>query len=114
MNYMQKLKALSKVDNRKIHWAPGISDSYYRPTENDLLQDFLKCIDALTIDDQRSLQTKVEDLANKSKDNEYLINAKLVEKEKQIEVLARKQDRFEQLIQSLIDSGQLKAIPMRP
>jgi integrase/recombinase XerD len=36
------------------------------------------------------------------------------EKDKQIDILARKQDRFEQLIQSLIDSGQLKAIPRRP
>ena len=32
----------------------GISDSYYRPTENDLLQDYLKCADALTINDERS------------------------------------------------------------
>jgi ribonuclease D len=31
------------------------------------------------------------------------------EKDKQIEILARKQDKFEQLIQSLIDSGQLKS-----
>jgi hypothetical protein len=30
------------------------------------------------------------------------------EKDKQIEVLMEKQERFEQLIQSLIDSGQLK------
>jgi predicted amidophosphoribosyltransferase len=32
------------------------------------------------------------------------------EKDKEIEILARKQDRFEQLIQSLIDSGQLKPL----
>jgi integrase len=97
------------IENLMGH-STGISDSYYRPTENDLLQDFLKCIDALTIEDQRSLQTKVEDLANKSKDNEYLVNAKLGEKEKQIEVLIRKQEKFEQIIQSLIDSGQLKPL----
>ncbi|MGA7900650.1 MAG: zinc ribbon domain-containing protein, partial [Nitrososphaeraceae archaeon] len=30
------------------------------------------------------------------------------EKDKQIEILAKKQEKFEQLIQSLIDSGQLK------
>jgi hypothetical protein len=30
------------------------------------------------------------------------------EKDKQIEVLIKKQEQFEQLIQSLIDSGQLK------
>ena len=35
------------IENLMGH-STGISDSYYRPTENDLLQDFLKCIDALT------------------------------------------------------------------
>ena len=30
-------------------------------------------------------------------------------KDKQIEVLIKKQDQFEQLIQSLIDSGQLRS-----
>jgi integrase len=95
------------IENLMGH-STGISDSYYRPTENDLLQDYLKCVDALTISDEKSLQKKVEDLANKSEDNKYLVNAKLSEKEKQIEVLIRKQEQFEVLIQSLIDSGQLK------
>jgi hypothetical protein len=53
---------------------------------------------------------RVEDLANKSYDNEYLVNAKLAEKEKQIELLISKQNQFEHLLQSLIDSGQLKSV----
>jgi hypothetical protein len=36
------------------------------------------------------------------------IATKLDEKDKQIEALTRKQQQFEQLIQSLIESGQLK------
>jgi hypothetical protein len=51
----------------------GKSEPYYRPTENDLLQDYLKCIDALSVNDEKTLQNKVEDLANKSKDNEHMI-----------------------------------------
>jgi hypothetical protein len=86
----------------------GISDSYYRSTENDLLEDYLKCVDALTITDEKTLKMRVDDLTNKSKDNEYLVNAKLAEKEKQIEVLISKQNQFEQLLQSLVDSGQVK------
>jgi hypothetical protein len=70
----------------------------------------LKCIDTLTINDEKSLQKKVEEIANKSEDNEYLVNSKLSEKEKQIEVLIKKQEQFEVLIQSLINSGQLKPI----
>jgi integrase len=95
------------IENLMGH-STGISDSYYRPTENDLLQDYLKCVDVLTINDEKSLQKKVEELANKSEDNQYLVNAKLSDKERQIEVLIRKQEQFEQLIQSLIDTGQLK------
>ena len=40
----------------------GISDSYYRPTENELLQDFLKALDALTISEEKHLRQEVEKL----------------------------------------------------
>jgi integrase len=46
------------IENLMGH-STGISDSYYRPTENDLLQDYLKCIDVLTINDEKSLQKKI-------------------------------------------------------
>ena len=36
------------------------------------------------------------------------ITAHLLEKDKQIQTLVKKQEQFEQLLQSLIDSGQLK------
>ena len=41
---------------------------------------------------------------------EYIIKGKLEEKEKQIEELTKKQKRFDALIQSLIDSGQVKPL----
>jgi hypothetical protein len=69
----------------------------------------LKCIDALTIHrDETILQEQVEDLKEKSKDNEFVVKAKLQEKDEQIQTLMKKQEKFEQLIQTLIDSGQLK------
>ena len=40
----------------------GISDSYYRPTENELLQDYLKAVDALTISEEKQLRHQVEEL----------------------------------------------------
>ena len=87
----------------------GVSDSYYRPTENDLLLDYLKCVDALTIQkDETVSQKQVKDLQEKSKDSDYVVKAKLQEKDEQIQILIRKQEKFEQLIQSLIDTGQLK------
>ena len=96
------------IENLMGH-STGISDSYYRPTENDLLQDYLKCIDALTIQkDETILKEQVENLKEKSKDNEYVVKARLQEKDEQIQTLMKKQEKFEQLIQTLIDSGQLK------
>jgi integrase len=38
----------------------GISDSYYRATERELLEDYLKAIDSLTINEENRLRKKVE------------------------------------------------------
>jgi hypothetical protein len=86
----------------------GVSDSYYRPTEDELLDDYLKAIPFLTISDEHRLQEQVNELSEKTKDNDYIVKAKLQEKEDQIEALTKKQEQFEKLLQSLIDSGQLK------
>ena len=87
----------------------GISASYYKPTEHEVLEDYLKAVDLLTINsDKVILQKQVTELKEKSKDSEYIIKAKLQEKENQIDALIKKQEKFEVLIQSLIDSGQLK------
>jgi len=40
----------------------GISDSYYRATESELLDDYLKAIDLLTINEESRLRNKVKDL----------------------------------------------------
>jgi hypothetical protein len=52
----------------------------------------------------------VSEINERNKDNEYIIKGKLEEKEKQIEELTKKQKRFDALIQSLIDSGQVKPL----
>jgi hypothetical protein len=72
------------------------------------LQDYVKAVDLLTIyNDNSRLEKQVKELKEKSKDDDNLIKAKLQEKDNQIYTLM-KQEQFEQLIQSLIDSGQLK------
>ena len=87
----------------------GISDSYYRATEQELLEDYLKAVDMLSIDnDKLTLQKQVVELTEKSREENYVIKGKLQEKDDQINTLMKKQERFEVLLQSLIDSGQLK------
>jgi len=86
----------------------GISNSYYKPTENELLQDYLKVSDLLMIDKQGKLQKELQNYEVKSQEETYLIKGRLQEKDEQIKALTKKQEQFEQVIQNLIDSGQLR------
>ena len=87
----------------------GISKPYYKPSELELLEDYKKAIDLLTIDSSKSrLEKQIKEIKEKSKDNDNLIKLKFEEKENQIQTLMKKQEQFQHLIQSLIDSGQLK------
>src|SRR6266487_5595075 len=49
----------------------GISDSYYRITETELLQDYLHAIEFLSINgNEMKLTKEVEELREKSRENE--------------------------------------------
>ena len=66
----------------------GVSGSYYKPTEKELFEDYLKAIDILTINgDSKKLEKQFIELNEKSKDNEYIIRAKLQEKNQQVHEL---------------------------
>ena len=87
----------------------GLADSYYRPTEQELLKDYLSSVDLLTIhEDKTKLEKQIKELNEKRTDTEYIIEGRLREKDEQIKTLITRQEKFEQIMQSLIDSGQLK------
>jgi integrase len=63
----------------------GISSSYYKPTEHEILHDYLKAVDLLTINGANSvLQKQVQEQKDKARDNEYIIKGKLEDKENEI------------------------------
>lgn len=103
---------LSKVNSLHaeilMNHSIGISDSYMKPTEEDLLTDYLNAVDSLTVNTEYLLQKQVDKIKQDSKDNEYIIKGKLQERDEQIQKLMKKQEHFEEIIQSLIDSGQLQ------
>jgi hypothetical protein len=69
----------------------GVSDSYYRPLEKELLQDYLKAVDLLTINsDKLTLQKQVLELKEKSKEENYMIKGKLSDKETEIQQLTQR------------------------
>jgi integrase len=100
----QSIKAKVDYNAREYlagHRLPRDDPSYDRTSEEDRLSEYAKVIDSLTISPENKLRERVAE-------QEYTIQHKLTEKDRQIEEMMRKQEQFEQLIQSLIDSGQLK------
>ena len=82
----------------------GISDSYYRATETELLEDYLKAAEMLTInDDKLTLQKQVAELTEKSKEENYIIKGKLSEKEKEIQLLTQRDSMNTDAIATLSD-----------
>lgn len=74
----------------------GISQSYFKPTEKDVLTDYLKAADLLTInDDKLTLQRQVAEQTEKNKEENYIMKGKLAEKEKEIEAMNERLDSLE-------------------
>jgi regulator of replication initiation timing len=75
-----------------------------------LLEEYLKAVKELTISDEERLQVEVKKLRTDIS-NMKTVEMQLAEKDKQLNDLRVKQEKFEQLIQSLIDAGHLKPNP---
>jgi len=72
-----------------------------------LLDEYLKAVKELTISDEERLKVQVKKL-QMDISNMKTVEVQLAAKDKEIESLIRKQEQFQSMIQSLIDSGQLK------
>jgi len=93
----------------------GISESYWRPTESSVLEDYIKAVDLLTIEgDEKRLRKKIEDLKQKSKENNYIIEGKLAEKDIEIKdirsQLETMQKRFNSVFEGLEKSKDQRQI----
>ena len=78
-----------------VYWAHG--STYYRKSEKEKAELFRKIEPYLTFLNYGKLERRSADIASQ-----------LEEKDIMIQNMMRKQEQFEHLIQSLIDSGQLK------
>jgi hypothetical protein len=74
---------LSKIETLMNH-SLGISDSYYRITESELLEDYLKANDFLLIDNQQKLQKHIVDLTEKNQKQRNDAITRLQERDKDI------------------------------
>jgi hypothetical protein len=82
----------------------GVSASYYNSTERVVLEDYLKAVDLLTINsDKVILQKQVLELKEKSKDSEYIIKAKLQDKDNEIENMKGQMVLMQQAQKEILD-----------
>ncbi|MFY9870663.1 MAG: hypothetical protein WAK17_13170, partial [Candidatus Nitrosopolaris sp.] len=59
----------------------GVFESYWRLTEHELLEDYLKAVPLLSIlGNNKVLEKQIEELTEKSKEENYMIKKKLSEK----------------------------------
>src|SRR5206468_953677 len=80
----------------------GLDDHYFKPGENDVLQEYLKAVDYLTINEENRLKIKVGELIEKSKNNEYIIKSKLQEKDEQLKAVNHQVNMMQSQMQALI------------
>ena len=69
----------------------GVSNSYYKPSEKEILEDYLKAINILTINKNNNniiLEKEVKELKEKNENNDYLIKSKLQERDDAITALS--------------------------
>ena len=86
----------------------GVSASYYKPTEKEVLEDYLKAVGILTITgDKAVLQRQVLELEEKTKNNQYQIDSKLKEKDEIITSTKARYDVDISLLKEAISDMQL-------
>jgi hypothetical protein len=61
-----------------------ISDSYYRATEKELLDDYLKAVPILTIGSKHRLQNQIKKIEEETRKNDINTRSQLYEKNKQL------------------------------
>jgi hypothetical protein len=91
----QKVMIYENVEKLMGHCVDYSTNSYYKPSDNDLLEDYLKAMPLLTIESQQMLSASAD-------------TQRIEELTKIIESQQKKQEKFEKMLQNLIDSGHLK------
>lgn len=81
----------------------GTSSSYYKPTEKEVLDDYLKVVDALTISSNNTtLKKQVQKLEETNRTNEYIIRGKLQEKDEEIQSLKEQFSSMKNMLERLV------------
>lgn len=80
----------------------GISNSYYRPTEKELLDDYLKVEDTLCINKENRLLKQLNKYTKENNEETYIIKGKLQEKDEQIKSLTDQFSSMKNILENLV------------
>jgi hypothetical protein len=69
----------------------GLASAYYRPTDEEMYQEYLKAVVNLTINEEYRLRLEMHRLSEKNKESDYDMRAKLEERNKELERLKEQQ-----------------------
>jgi integrase len=69
----------------------GLASAYYKPTEQEMYQEYLKAIELLTIGSERRLQTKITNLVEKSTVDVKSLKSEIQNKEAEVAILKDKE-----------------------
>ena len=81
----------------------GITTSYYKPNEKEILNDYLKAVNLLTFSqNDKILDIKVKELQEQNKNTDYIIKGKLQEKDEEIKDLRDQFSSMKNMLESLV------------
>jgi integrase len=105
---MQRAKIDKTIQALLVGHSTGLDKFYYKPQEAEILQEYLKGIDFLTINNENRLKKQIQEFEYKNKENEYLIKARLHEREEEIKILKQKFDVFQENMEKRMQQLLLK------
>jgi len=92
----------------------GRVQHYYKPTLDELLDNYLLAIPFLTIDESNKLSKQVQELREKNEDKDYVIKGKLQQRDEQIKTLKESFDtELKILKETILDMQELIKYPKK-
>jgi hypothetical protein len=94
----------------------GLDDSYYKPTEQELLEDYLKAVPLLTINDTIT-EERAEGIAKAAAVKATAIAQHTLEIERErhyreFDELKREQEKLRKMFDAFLKSGQIRVHPV--
>lgn len=81
----------------------GLSKNYYKPTEKDVLKNYLKSTSLLTIEEENKLKEELSGYKERNKEQNYIITGKLLDKDNEIKRLNEQVDSLSSKFENMIN-----------